>query len=80
MKLFSFLNKDDILLAELKCWYDNRHQPYLLLMPIKIEQHSIEPAIYTFHDVLSDEEIQTIKELAKPLVINFKTFKKNSLC
>jgi hypothetical protein len=47
-------------------------------MPIKIEQHSIEPAIYTFHDVLSDEEIETIKELAKPLVINFKTIKKNS--
>jgi hypothetical protein len=37
-------------------------------MPIKIEQHSFEPAIYTFHDVLSDEEIETIKELAKPLV------------
>jgi hypothetical protein len=37
-------------------------------MPIKVEQHSIEPAIYTFHDVLSDEEIETIKELATPLV------------
>jgi hypothetical protein len=65
--------KNDKLLAELKCWYDTRHQFYFLLMPIKIEQHSFEPAIYTFHDVLSDEEIETIKELAKPLVtINLK--------
>ncbi|XP_046438574.1 prolyl 4-hydroxylase subunit alpha-2-like isoform X3 [Daphnia pulex] len=59
---------NDKLLAELKCWYDTRHQFYFLLMPIKIEQHSFEPAIYTFHDVLSDEEIETIKELAKPLL------------
>jgi hypothetical protein len=65
--------KNDKLLAELKCWYDTRHQFYFLLMPIKIEQHSFEPAIYTFHDVLSDEEIETIKELAKPLVtLNLK--------
>jgi hypothetical protein len=37
-------------------------------MPIKVEQHSIETEIYTFHDVLSDEEIKTVKELATPLV------------
>lgn len=37
-------------------------------MPIKIEQNSIRPAIYTFHDVLNDLEIETIKELATPLV------------
>lgn len=55
-------------MKELKCWYDSRQQHYLKLMPIKVEQNSIEPVIYTFHDVLSDEEIETIKQLAKPLV------------
>lgn len=64
---FSFL-KNEYLLAQLKCWYDARRQPYLVLMPIKIEQSSIDPAIYIFHDVLSDDEIETIKELAKPMV------------
>ncbi|XP_057374183.1 prolyl 4-hydroxylase subunit alpha-1-like isoform X2 [Daphnia carinata] len=59
---------NDKVLAQLKCWYDSRRQPYFLLMPIKIEQNSMEPAIYTFHDVLSDDEIETIKELAKPLL------------
>ncbi|XP_059351142.1 prolyl 4-hydroxylase subunit alpha-2-like [Daphnia carinata] len=37
-------------------------------MSIKIQQNSMEPAIYTFHDVLSDDEIETIKESAKPLL------------
>lgn len=54
--------------SKLKCWLDNRKQSYLILMPIKVEQHSLEPAIYTFHDVLSDVEIAAIKLLAKPLV------------
>ena len=60
--------KSDRIMAQLKCWYDSRRQPYLLLMPVRVEQHSIEPAIYTFHNVISDSEIETIKELAKPMV------------
>lgn len=60
--------KSDAVLAQFKCWYDSRRQPYLTLMPIKVEQLSIEPAIYTFHDILSDEEIEKIKEIGRPLV------------
>ena len=52
----------------MKCWYDSRNQPYFYLMPIKIEQHAHDPALYTLHHVLSDDEIEVIKELAKPLV------------
>ncbi len=63
--------KSDAVLAQFKCWYDSRRQPYLTLMPIKVEQHSIEPAIYTFHDILSDDEIEKIKEIARPLVSIF---------
>jgi prolyl 4-hydroxylase len=54
--------------AKLKCWYDSRRKPYFLLMPIKVEQNSIEPAIYTFYEMLSDAEIEIIKELAAPQV------------
>lgn len=58
--------------AQLKCWYDNRGEPYLVLMPIKVEKHSLKPAVYTFYDVLSDQEIEAIKTLAKPLVNHFE--------
>ena len=53
----------------MKCWYDNRKEPYFYLMPIKVEMHADDPELYTFHDVISDEEIEAIKNLAKPLVI-----------
>ena len=52
----------------MKCWYDHRGEPYLRLQPVKVEQHSIEPLLFTFHDIISDEEIQAVKQLALPLV------------
>lgn len=54
--------------SKLKCWLDNKQEPYLIMMPIKVEQNSFEPGIFTFHQVLNDNEIAAIKELAKPLV------------
>jgi len=41
-------------------------------MPIRVEQHSLHPVIYTFHNVLSDEEINVIKEISKPMVYIFE--------
>uniref|UniRef100_A0A0P5MAM3 procollagen-proline 4-dioxygenase n=1 Tax=Daphnia magna TaxID=35525 RepID=A0A0P5MAM3_9CRUS len=66
------------ILGQLKCWYETHKEPYLFLMPIKIEQNSIRPAIYTFHDVLSDLEIETIKELATPLLARAKVLAKEA--
>ena len=57
--------------SKLNCWYDDRNQPYFRLMPIRVEQHSFDPVIYTFHDILSDKEIDALKVLAEPLVIHF---------
>lgn len=42
--------------------------PFLHLAPLKIEQKYIDPDVYVFHEVLSDEEIEHIKERAKPRV------------
>lgn len=53
--------------SQMKCWYDDRDQPYLRLMPVKIEQHSNEPAVFTFHDIISDKEMEAVKLLAIPL-------------
>jgi hypothetical protein len=54
--------------AQLKCWLDTRKQPYFYLMPVKIEQNNLNPAIYTFHQVLHDNEIAIIKKLSPSLV------------
>lgn len=42
--------------------------PFLRLAPFKMEQMYIAPDVYVFHEVLSDDEIEHIKELAKPRV------------
>lgn len=34
-----------------------------------MEQHSLNPILVTFHNVISDSEIDALKEMAQPLVI-----------
>ena len=73
VKNFNALCRGEILLnhqvlARLKCWHDRRQQPYFYLMPIKVEQNSINPPIYTFHRVISDNEIEILKSLSAPQV------------
>lgn len=44
------------------------NHPLLRLAPFKMEQKYIGPDVYVFHEVLSDDEIEHIKERAKPRV------------
>lgn len=44
------------------------NHPFLRLAPVKMEQQYIAPDVFVFHEVLSDEEIEHIKEMAKPRV------------
>ncbi|XP_026315363.1 prolyl 4-hydroxylase subunit alpha-1 [Hyposmocoma kahamanoa] len=50
----------------LTCRYMTENHPFLRLAPFKMEQMYIAPDVYVFHEVLSDDEIEHIKELAKP--------------
>ncbi|XP_013142463.1 PREDICTED: prolyl 4-hydroxylase subunit alpha-2-like [Papilio polytes] len=50
----------------LKCRYLTENHPFLKLAPIKMEQMYLSPDIVVFHQVLSDEEIEHIKDMAKP--------------
>ncbi|XP_013181517.1 PREDICTED: prolyl 4-hydroxylase subunit alpha-1-like [Papilio xuthus] len=50
----------------LKCSYLTENHPFLKLAPIKMEQMYIGPDIVVFHQVLSDDEIEHIKDMAKP--------------
>lgn len=52
----------------LKCWYSSENDPFLKYAPFKVEQMYITPDIFIFHDVLSDNEIDLIKGMAKPKV------------
>jgi len=59
--------------ARLRCHYFTNNNPYLLLGPIKEEEAYLNPRLVIYHDVLSDNEIETIKKLAQPrvsLVVN----------
>ncbi|CAF4241633.1 unnamed protein product [Rotaria sp. Silwood2] len=52
--------------AKLFCRYRHNNHPYLILKPIKEEQLLDQPAIYLFHDIMSDKHIEEIKSLALP--------------
>ncbi|XP_063784254.1 prolyl 4-hydroxylase subunit alpha-2 isoform X2 [Pseudophryne corroboree] len=47
-------------------YHDGNRNPFLLLSPVKEEDEWDSPRIVRYLDVLSDEEIARIKELAKP--------------
>lgn len=61
--------------AKLRCRYLTRPENlFLTIAPFKIEEAHLDPDLFIFHDVMSDEEIETIKRLAHPRVSvqNFK--------
>lgn len=52
-----------------KCFYSTSGgNPILILAPVKVEVIYKDPDIVMFHDVISDKEIEIIKELATPNV------------
>ncbi|CAF1329145.1 unnamed protein product [Adineta ricciae] len=57
--------------AKLFCRYRHNNHPLLILRPVKEEQVLDQPAIFLFHDVVSDAEIAEIKSLASPKIANY---------
>ncbi|XP_037255529.1 prolyl 4-hydroxylase subunit alpha-1 isoform X1 [Falco naumanni] len=47
-------------------YYDGNRNPRYILGPVKQEDEWDKPRIVRFLDIISDEEIETVKELAKP--------------
>nr|CAH0108398.1 unnamed protein product [Daphnia galeata] len=52
--------------APLRCRYVTNNVPYFFIQPIKMEEALMNPRIVIYHDVISDEEIDTLKKLAQP--------------
>ncbi|XP_006006516.1 prolyl 4-hydroxylase subunit alpha-1 isoform X3 [Latimeria chalumnae] len=48
------------------CRYFDNKSPQYVLGPVKQEDEWDKPRIVRFHDIISDEEIEKVKELAKP--------------
>ena len=49
-------------------YYDNNHNPRLVIQPGKVEVVHPDPKIYVIRDFLSDVEMDRLKELAAPKV------------
>ncbi|XP_057200153.1 prolyl 4-hydroxylase subunit alpha-1b isoform X1 [Triplophysa rosa] len=47
-------------------YFDNNRNPQLLLAPVKMEDEWDRPHIVRYHDIISESEIEKVKEIAKP--------------
>ncbi|KAM7437418.1 hypothetical protein ABFA07_012971 [Porites harrisoni] len=50
---------------KLFCYYHN-DRPEILLKPVKVEMINLDPNLYLFHDVVTDQEINHVIKLARP--------------
>lgn len=55
-------------LAPLRCRYVTNDVPFLRIGPLKLEEHSLDPYIVSYLDVIYDSEIEYLKEISKPNV------------
>lgn len=54
--------------AKLKCYLTHNNDPYLYLQPVKLEVQNISPYIAMIHNLMTQNEATTIRELAAPMV------------
>ncbi|XP_068152598.1 LOW QUALITY PROTEIN: prolyl 4-hydroxylase subunit alpha-1 [Drosophila tropicalis] len=50
----------------LRCRYSGGNHPYRQLAPLKMEEHSLDPFVVTYHDMLSPNKIAQIRKMAVP--------------
>lgn len=56
--------------GRLRCRYVTNNVPYLFIQPFKMEEAFHKPLIVIYHNVISDDEIETVKKMAQPRVYN----------
>jgi prolyl 4-hydroxylase len=52
--------------SKLNCRYIHNNVPFLKIGPLKLEQIYLDPYIVVYHDVMYENEIEIVKQLAKP--------------
>jgi hypothetical protein len=58
----------------MKCRYNQGGNPYLRISPVKEELIFEKPKILIYHDIISDKEIEIVKRLARPKVLENVNF------
>uniref|UniRef100_A0A1A9ZZK5 procollagen-proline 4-dioxygenase n=1 Tax=Glossina pallidipes TaxID=7398 RepID=A0A1A9ZZK5_GLOPL len=59
---------------DLRCFYVYKNNEFSRLAPFKVEDLNLDPEVKIFHDILSDETIEIIKELASPHLVRSTVF------
>ncbi len=54
--------------GQLRCRYITNNVPFFFIQPIKMEEAYLKPLIVIYHDIISDDEIETVKKMAQPRV------------
>lgn len=54
--------------SRLHCRYVTNNNPFFFIQPLKMEVGFLKPLLVIYHEVISDEEIATVKRMAQPRV------------
>lgn len=60
-------------MRKMLCWYKT-NDPILILKPQKVERIWANPEIFQFRDILTDHQVELIKEHAYPIVSCYMKF------
>ncbi|XP_058982692.1 uncharacterized protein LOC101899183 [Musca domestica] len=63
--------------SKLHCVYNTTTSAFLRLAPLKMEILNLEPYMVLFHDIISDQEISDLQNLAKPNLKRATVFNKS---
>ena len=55
--------------GQLRCRYTTNNVPFFFIQPVKMEEAFLNPRIVVYYDVISDDEIETVKKMAQPRVM-----------
>lgn len=55
--------------GRLRCRLVTNNVPFLYIQPVKMEEAYHKPLIVIYHNVISDDEMETVKKMAQPRVL-----------
>ncbi|XP_026838298.1 prolyl 4-hydroxylase subunit alpha-1 isoform X2 [Drosophila erecta] len=61
--------------SRLHCRYNTTTRPFLRLVPLRMEELSLDPYVVLYHNVLSDPEIEKLKLMSEPFLERAKVYR-----
>lgn len=75
VRSFKAVCQNAVFKSKLKCRYYHGQHKFLIIAPLREEDVSLTPKIKMYHNIIYDNEITKIKELAKPKVNSLAVLK-----